>query len=66
MKKIVLDGKVQMASISKTQSEVKLEMKKFETLSGTSETSLNNRIQEIEELIPGLEYKTEEINTPIN
>lgn len=55
MKNIVHDWKVQITSIIKTQSEVKVEMKKFETWSGTSKASLNNRIQEIEEVILGLE-----------
>ena len=51
--------------IKKTQTERNLEMKNVGTQTSTSEVSLTNRNQEMEERISGIEDKTEEMGTLI-
>lgn len=57
--------KVAVDSIKKMQSQGKLEMRNSGTQTGTSEASLINRIQEMEEWISGSEDKIEEMDSII-
>jgi hypothetical protein len=57
MKKTGQDLKVEMESLKKTQTKVKLEMKNVGTQTKTSEASLTNRVQEMEERISRNECK---------
>jgi predicted nucleic acid-binding Zn-ribbon protein len=58
MNKIVQDLKIEVEAIKKTQSEGILEMENL----GTTELSITNRIQEMEERISGIEDAIEEVN----
>ena len=49
MKETVQDLKIEIEVIKKTQTERTLEMENLGKRTGTTETSITNRIQEIEE-----------------
>jgi hypothetical protein len=51
MNKTILDRKKEVDTIKKTQSETKLERKALGKKSGTIDSSISNRIQEMEERI---------------
>jgi hypothetical protein len=62
LNKTVQDPKMEIERIKKTQMEAILEMDNLEKRSGTTDASINKRIQEIEEGISGVE-DTIAINT---
>ena len=51
--------------MKKTQTEKRLDMENLGKRTGTTKTSITNRIQEIEERISDTEDTTEEINSLI-
>lgn len=62
MNKTVLDLNMEIESMKKTQTEGNLQMKNSGTRTVTSEASIINRIQELEERISGIEDKIEEMD----
>lgn len=62
-KKSVQDRKVKIESIKKSQTEQNLEMKNLGTLTGTSEASLINGKQKIEERTSGIEDTVENMDS---
>ena len=65
MNKTILDLKREVDTIKKTQSEATLEIETLEKKSGTIDTSIRTRIQEMEERILGAEDSRENIRTTI-
>jgi chromosome segregation ATPase len=65
MNKTILDLKREVDTIKKTQSEATLEIETLRKKSGTIDTSISNRIQEMEERISGAEDSIENIGTTI-
>jgi hypothetical protein len=63
MDKTIQDLKLKIESINKMWSEVILEMENPGKRTKTTETGINNRMQEMEERISGIEDKIEEIDT---
>ena len=63
LKKTIQDLKGEIETIKKTQRETILEIKTLGKKSGTIDTSISNRIQEMEERISGAEYSIENIST---
>ena len=61
----VQDLKVEVKTIKKTQMEVNLEIENLGKRSGITDVSITNRIQEIEEIISGVEDTVEEIDTTV-
>ena len=55
--------KMEVQTIKKTQRETTLEIQTLRNKSGTIETSISNRIQEMEERIPGAEDSIENMDT---
>jgi uncharacterized coiled-coil protein SlyX len=62
MNKMVQDLKMEVEATKKTETELILEMENIGKRSGTINTNIINRIQEIEEKIAGKEDMIEEIN----
>lgn len=54
---------MEIESVKKTQTEGNLEVENVGTQTGTSEVSLTNRTQEMEERIPGIEDTIKEKDT---
>ena len=65
MNKTILDQKREVNTIKKTQGEAKLEIETLGKKSGTIDSSISNRIQEIEKKISGAEDYIENISTTI-
>jgi predicted nucleic acid-binding Zn-ribbon protein len=65
MNKTIQDLKREVDTIKKTQSEAMLEMENLGKKSGTIDTSVTNRIHEMEERISGAEDSIENIGTTI-
>jgi hypothetical protein len=65
MNKTILDLKMEVDTIKKTQSETTLEIETLGKKSGTIDASISNRIQEMEEWISGAEDSIERICTTI-
>jgi hypothetical protein len=65
MNKTILDLKREVDTIKKTRSEAMLEIETLEKKSGTIDSSISNRIQEMEERISGAEDFIENIGTTI-
>jgi uncharacterized coiled-coil protein SlyX len=65
MNKTILDLKRKVDTIKKTQSEAMVEIETLGGKSGTIDASINNRIQEMEERISGVEDSIESISTTI-
>ncbi|KAL6084859.1 hypothetical protein STEG23_002844 [Scotinomys teguina] len=61
----VQELKTEIEAIKKTQTEGKLEMENLSKRTGTTDTSINNRIQAMEERISGIEDTIEEIDTSV-
>jgi DNA-binding FrmR family transcriptional regulator len=57
--------KIEIETIKKSQRETTLEIENLRKKSGAIDTSITNRIQEIEERISGAEYTIENIDTTI-
>ena len=55
LNKAIEDLKVEVETIKKTQMEANLEMEDIGKMSGITDISITNRIQEIEERISGIE-----------
>jgi predicted nucleic acid-binding Zn-ribbon protein len=62
LSKEVQDIKMEVETIKKSQMEAILKMENLGTRSGATDASINNRIQEIEERISGIE----DIDTTLN
>jgi DNA-binding Lrp family transcriptional regulator len=60
MNKMVQDLKMKIEAIKKTQMEATLDMENIGKRIGTTETSITNRIQEMEERISSVENTIEE------
>ena len=65
LNKTMQDLKREIETIKKTQSETALEIETLGKKSGTIDTSISNRIQEMEERISSAEDSTENMNTII-
>ena len=65
MNKTILDLKMEVDTIKKTESEAKLEIETLEKKSGTIDVSISNRTQEIEERISGAEDSIENMDTTV-
>ena len=65
LNKNIQDLKREVDTIKKTQSEATLEIEKLGKRSGVVDTSITNRIQEIEERISGAEDTIENIDTTV-
>ena len=65
MEKTTPNLKMGIETIRKTQIEAMLEMENIGKTSETTNTSITNRIQEIEERISGVEDTVEEIDTTV-
>ena len=65
LNKTIQDLKREVDTIKKTQSEATLEIETLGKKSGTIDTSISNRIQEMEERISGTEDSIENITTTI-
>ena len=63
VREIVQDLKNEMEVMKKTQTKGRLDMENLGNRSGTTETSITNRIQEIEERITNTEDTIEETNS---
>jgi predicted nucleic acid-binding Zn-ribbon protein len=63
--KTIPDLKREVDTIKKIQSEAMLEIETLGKKSGTTDASISNRIQEIEETISGAEDSIENIGTTI-
>jgi uncharacterized protein YukE len=55
LNKVTQDLKVEVKTIKKTQMEAKLEMESLGKMSGITDVTISNRIQEIEERLSGVE-----------
>ena len=62
MNKMVQDLKMEIETIKKLQKETTLEIKNLRKRTGTADTSITNRIQEMEERILGIEDTIEDID----
>jgi cell division protein FtsL len=65
MNKTILDLEREVDTIKKTQTEAKLEIETLGKKSGTTEASISNSIQEMEERISDAEDSIENIGTTI-
>jgi predicted RNase H-like nuclease (RuvC/YqgF family) len=65
MKKTVQELKAEIEAIKKTQTEVILEMENLGKRTGTTDTNITKRIQEMEERISGVKNTIEEIDTSV-
>ena len=65
MNKNILDLKSKVDTIKKTQNEATLEIETRGKKSGTIDTSISNRIQEMEERISGAKDSIENMDTTI-
>ena len=65
MNKTVQYLKMEIEATKKTQTEGILEMENLGKRTATTDTSITNRVQEVEERLPGIEGKIEEINTSV-
>jgi prefoldin subunit 5 len=63
--KTIQDLKREVDTIKKTQSEATLEIETLGNKCGTIDSSISNRIQEMEERISGVEDSIENIGTAI-
>lgn len=63
--KKVHDPKIETEAMKKTYTEGILEMENLGTLTGTTEASLTNRIQDMKERISGNEDTIEEMDTVV-
>ena len=66
LNKTIQDLKGEVDTIKKTQSEAALEIENLGKKSGTIDTSISNRIQEMEDRISGTQDSIENIGTTIN
>jgi archaellum component FlaC len=65
LNKMVQELKMELETIKKSQREATLEMDKLGKGSGVTDTSITNRIQDIEERISGIEDTIEVIDVPV-
>ena len=65
LNKTIQDIKREVDTIKKTQSEATLEIETLGKKSGTTDTNISNRIQEMEERISGAEDSIENMGTTI-
>jgi chromosome segregation ATPase len=63
LNKTIQDLKMEVATIKKSQRETTLELEILGKKSGNTDVSINNKIQEMEERISGVEDTTENIET---
>ena len=62
---MVQDFKMEVESIKKTKEEATLKMENLGKRSGSINTNIKNRIQEIEERISGIEDTLDDIDTTV-
>ena len=65
MKEVVQNLKTEIEAIKKTQTEETMEMENLGKWSGTTDASITNRIQEMEERTSDIEDTMEEIDSPV-
>ena len=65
MNKTIRDLQMELGTIKKSQRETTLELENLGKRSGVIDTSITNRIQEIEERISGAENIIENIDTTV-
>jgi cell division protein FtsL len=65
LNKTIQDLEMEVETMKKTQRETALEIKTLGKKSGTIDTSISNRIQEMEERISGIEDAIENMDTTI-
>jgi hypothetical protein len=65
MNKTILDLKMEVDTIKKTQSEAMLEIENIGKIPGTIDARISNRIQEMEERMSGVEDSIKNISTTI-
>jgi cell division protein FtsL len=65
LNKTIRDLKREVETMKKTQSETTLEIETLGKKSGTTDVSISNRIQEMEERISGAEDSIENMSTTI-
>jgi hypothetical protein len=65
LNKIIQDLKREVETIKKTQRERTLKIETLGKKSGTIDASISNRIQEMEEIIPGAEDSIDNMDTEI-
>jgi predicted nucleic acid-binding Zn-ribbon protein len=63
LNKTIQDLKMEVETMKKSQKETTLEMETLENKSGTIDSSISNKIQEIEERISGAEDSIENMDT---
>jgi uncharacterized lipoprotein YehR (DUF1307 family) len=63
--KTILDLKLELETIKKSQREITLELENLGKRSGVIDASITNRLQEIEERISGVEDTIENTDTTI-
>ena len=57
--------KLEMESLKKTQTEIKLQMKTLVSQTETTEAILTNKEQDVEDRISGIENKVEETDSSV-
>jgi hypothetical protein len=65
MNKTILDLKREVDTIKKTQSEATLEIETLGKISGTIDSSISNRMQEMKERISGAKHSIDNISKTI-
>ncbi|KAL6030140.1 hypothetical protein STEG23_015549 [Scotinomys teguina] len=65
MNNTVQNLKIEIETIKKTQSEEKLETENLTKRTGTTDTSITNRMQEMEQRISDAEYTIEKIDSSV-
>jgi hypothetical protein len=65
LSKIIQDLKIEVETIKNLQRETSLEIEILRKISGAIYASITNRIQEMEERIPGAEDSIEKMDTTI-
>ena len=65
LKETIQDLKTEIEATKKTQTEENLEIKNLDKQSGTTDPSINNRIQEIEKRLSGIEDTIEVIDSSV-
>lgn len=65
VKKTIEDLKIEIEAITKTQTEAILEMEKLGKWTKKTDAKINNRMEEIEDRLSGIEDMTEEIDSPV-
>jgi chromosome segregation ATPase len=65
LNKTIQDIKMEIETLKKAQEEITLEMENLRMTAGVTDTSITNRIQEMEERITDVEGTREDIDTKV-